>query len=172
MPGKVTCHMRRQLPAVDDGRLVQLGLDLGQRGQEDDGAPTHLLPDALQDDQGFEEVRVGHDVEGVDALIAQHLVDEAGPAKDLLPQGDDDDPRQEVGQVDDALQRALEARVHDAVEHQRQEQRRGEREEQLQQLDLHRVDEGELEVGIGEQPTEVLEADEGLPPMPRKGEKS
>ena len=46
------------------------------------------------------------------------------------------------------------------MEHERQDERRWERENQLQKLDLDGVDECQLEVAVGEQALKVLEADE------------
>ena len=146
--------------AVHDGGLVQLGVDLGQRSQEEDGAPAHLLPDVLQHEQRFGEVRVGHDVGRFEALVAKQLVDEACAAEDLLPQGDDDDPGQEVRQVGGALHQPLDGSVQDAVQHQGQHQRRRKREHQLQQLDGDGIDQRQLEVAVGEEVAEVLQADE------------
>ena len=52
---------------------------------------------------GLEEAGLGHDVDGRQTHVAQGVDEDARAAQHLLPQRDHDDPRDEVGQVDDAL---------------------------------------------------------------------
>ena len=63
--------------AVHLGGLVQRGVDAGQRGQVDDGAPAGFLPDAADNINGAEH---GALVDEVDARAQQQVDEAAGRA--------------------------------------------------------------------------------------------
>lgn len=96
---------------VHPGRLIEIGINPGQRGEVDDGAPAHRFPQSLEDDQRAEPVRVGQKVEaGVEETIHQ-LGDRAGVEREQqVGQGGDDRPGQEVGDVNRRLDRPLQHR--------------------------------------------------------------
>ncbi len=74
-------------------------------------------------------------------------------------------------QVRDALHRPLDRSAENAVEDERQNQRCWERKNQLQKLNLDRVDQGQLEVPVSEQTTEVLQTDKRAVTNAEKGRK-
>src|SRR5919199_1791849 len=145
---------------VDNRCLVQGGVDVQQRRQIDDGGVAGLLPDQLGGDQRLEQGWLGHDIDRRQPEIAQGMNEDARAAKYLLPQRDHDHPRDEVGQVDDALNNAPHLGADDAVQHQRQADRSREVEDDLQQGDDDRVRGGLPERLVAQHRLEVGKPDE------------
>jgi hypothetical protein len=145
--------------AVERRGLVELLVDLGQRGQEDDGGPAALLPDELDDHERPVEVGIADDRDAADAEVGEPAVEHTGTTEHVLEQGDDDHPGQEVRQVDDALHEAAQHVADDAVQQQRQGERRREEEDQLEYGDEQRVADGAPEARVVDHPLEVGQAD-------------
>lgn len=124
-----------------------------------------VLPDDLGDDERFVCVGVADDVDRVQPGIAQNTVQQARRTENLLEEGDDDDPGQEVRQVDHGLHEAAQQVRGEAVQQQGDGQRYGEEEDQLEQGDRQGVPGGVPEVRVTEHPVEVLDADPGAGPQ-------
>ena len=153
----------QSLPAsgpVDDRGLVERRVDAQQRRQVNDGGVAGFPPDQLSGHQRFEEPWFGHDVDGWQTEVAQGVDEDARTTQHLLPQRDDDHPRNEVGQIDDVLNDAANPRADDPVQHQRQADRRREVKDDLQQGDDDRVRRGLPECLSAEHRLKVGEADE------------
>jgi len=147
--------------AVHRRRLVERHINARQGSEDNNRPPPGLLPNKLQDDERFEEPRIGHDVDRLVAAVAQELIDEARAAKDLLPEGDNNYPTDEVRQIEDALHHPLGMFSEHTVEKECEHDRRGKEKDELQDADLHRVPERDADIGVGEEPVEVGETDPG-----------
>ena len=137
MPGRVTCHLLELVGAVDLGGLEELHVDAGNGGEVEDGAPAHVLPHA---DQGVGQLpgrAIGQEGNILvnQAVLQQGLVDDAGGGgEDLQHHTADDDPAQEVGQVQQRLGDALDALVLNLVQHDGQDDRNREAHDEAHQV--------------------------------------
>ena len=62
IPGTVMCQVLAPLAgAVDHRRLVELRVDVGDRRQEQDGAPAHLLPQGGEHQDAAELARIAQE---------------------------------------------------------------------------------------------------------------
>ena len=109
--------------AVHHGGFVQLGVHVGQGGQEDDGAPAGFLPDGLADNHPAEGVRRAHVVDGMAQHDFRELVHDAGRPEHDEGDGNDDDDGDEVRHVEQRLQQLFIAQRPHFVEQQRQDDR-------------------------------------------------
>ena len=117
--------------AVDDGSLVQLRVDAGQRRDIDDGVVACPLPDVRPHIDVAEHAGFGEERHGAQAQQVQQMIDDAALAEEYIEHADQNDGGDEVGRVGDHL-RHLAQLVGDAViEQQRQENRKGERGDDL-----------------------------------------
>ncbi|EDY44338.1 hypothetical protein SSBG_01867 [Streptomyces sp. SPB074] len=140
-------------------RLVEVGVHARERGEEEDRAPARVLPDDLRGQQGLEELGVADDVPRAHVLGAQEDVDEPAAAQHLLEERDHHDPRQEVRQVEHVLHGLLDPLAHQAVEREREQDRRGEDEHHLDEQELEGVRERVQERGVPvEEDREVVQA--------------
>src|SRR6266581_4176861 len=94
--------------SIDHRRFVQVCFDFGHCGKKNDGPPPDVLPDVLEHHHGFECCGIPHQVQRRQARAAQHMVHESVTAEDRCPYTHQHHPTDEVRQVDDGLNRALE----------------------------------------------------------------
>ena len=144
--------MQALLPAVgtiDLGSLIQLGVDIGDGGQIDDRAPAHCLPDT---DENIAEQPPGVLLQEGDRAftgIGDQRVDNAGVrGEHCVGRGADDDPGQEVRQIQQCLGNTLEPPDADLVEQQRQNDWHREAEQKIQHIQQQRVGNSLTEIAV------------------------
>ena len=115
--------------AVQRGRLIMLRIDIGQRGQIDDGPPAGAGPHAGPDVHVRESGGAFHEGNGLAAQHAdEHIYHAArthqgrGRGKHLLHNTHDDNRGNKVRSIGNNLYRFLELRAAQLVHHQRQQQ--------------------------------------------------
>ena len=112
--------------AVDHGSLVQLCVHIGQRSQEDDGAPAGFLPDILPYDHPPENARIAQIVNGPSQQLGGQLVDDAVCSEDHVGDGNHDHDGNEMRHIQQGLGHLLVMNVADFIEHQGKDNRRRE----------------------------------------------
>lgn len=120
-----------------------------------------VLPDHLEGDQELEQTGVRHEVEALMAPLPQRLRDESRASEHLLEDRDDQDPGEEVRQIEDRLRHSPDPGPHEAVDEQREQDRHREEQRQLQQEDRQRVAQRRPEQPVVHHLLEPLEADPG-----------
>ena len=136
--------------AVHGGRLIQLGADIGQGGQIDDRPPSGLLPDAQHDVGPAPAAGVAQEGNHRAAVPRHLLVNQVQQTVIVRQQpgrqAGNDNPAQEVGQIQHRLGHLLEALEGQVVQQQGQQNRRREPADQIHQVQhdgvLQRVQEG------------------------------
>ncbi|VXB08991.1 hypothetical protein MICRO8M_100241 [Microbacterium sp. 8M] len=145
--------------SVDRRSLVQLLIDVHQCREEDDRAPSRVLPGRLDRNQEGEEPRGRHRLERLHPECFHEMRHDAGGAEHLAEDRDDDDPAQEVRKVDDTLHELADPSRHDAVQQQREDDRDREEEHELEAGDHEGVAQRLPERRIPEDLHEVVEPD-------------
>lgn len=123
-----------------------------------------VLPDDLGDGERPERVGVADDVDGAQPHAVQRGVEQSGVAEQLLEEGDDDHPGDEVRQIRHRLHEAADAAAGEAVQQQGEGERHGEVEGELEDGDPEGVEDGRPERPVLEHPLEVARADPGTAP--------
>ena len=128
---------------VDLGRLVELLRDGAQPGEEDQHGRAEL-PHG-EDDQRIERVvGIGEPIGALDAEDGEDRVDDAAVGEELAPQdGDGDGAAEDRGQVEERPVDAdgADALVEDDGDGEREDQRAGDRQEDVGEGDLQRLPE-------------------------------
>ena len=94
--------------AVDGTGFIQAGIDGEQRRQIDDGIVAEFLPDIGAHDYRAEPIIVCQELNGLHAEQAKKGVDGAIQREHIADNRGQHNPRKEVGQIDDGLERSLE----------------------------------------------------------------
>ena len=151
--------------AVDLGTFIQRGVDTGQRCQINDGGITGGFYDIGYDQNGLEQLGLFQKVNGFTAQgsndLVQHTANVCGGGvfQEDLDQTCEDNPAQEVRQVNTGLHNGLDSAKFHLVDHQSQENIEGETKCQVLQIDGDGVLECADEVGVLEHPCEVIKTD-------------
>jgi hypothetical protein len=88
---------------LDDGALVQLGIDAGERRQVDDRAEADALPDARAHVDRAKPARLGEVTDLLASQCGHQAIDHAVVGQYLLEHSHDDDDGDEIGQKADRL---------------------------------------------------------------------
>ena len=106
---------------VDIPGLVQLGIHGGQRGDVDDAAPASLLPDAGNNVDGVEVLRILHEVNWRSAQLGDHDVNYAAVrVEESGDHGHKNHRGYKVRRIGNCLNQLFVFMVTNLVEHQRE----------------------------------------------------
>lgn len=146
--------------SVDSGRFVQLRIDACHRSEKQYRAPAGVLPDGLQRKHNPEQRLVRQEVELFMVESDQYFVDDAVPEREEQERyADDDDPGQEVRQVDDRLHHPFIEAVANFVQHDGKHDRQRKEKHEIQKIDRERVAQQHHKIGIGEKTAEMVQPD-------------
>ena len=151
-------HLLPVARAVDGRGLVQIHVYAGDRRQIDDGAVAEFLPDVGKDQREGEPFVVAQKDNAFAAQRHDQLVDQAAAAQQLHKDTRQQHPRNEVGQVDHGLHRALEAAGAQLIEQQRKGHRHHHAQHDLPHGQGQGIAQSAAEAGHAKQGPEVLKS--------------
>ena len=141
---------------VHNGRFIELQVHARHGGEEYDGSPSSSLPYGLPDDHRAEHVGGGEKFHAFQSKGLQHAVDDPGGGEDRIGQTCDDDPGKKVGYIDTGLDRFFQPLHPQLIDQEREQDRGGKSQHDIQQRDPQRVDEQLGEVRAAEKLDKVL----------------
>ena len=152
--------------AVDGSGIIQLGIHAGQSRQINNGAPANLLPNVGQHIDGAIECRVLQKRAALTAEKDNDVIEQTACHRKVGNHADDDNQRDEVGQIGQRLNTLFKTLMMDFVDEQRQNDGCREAEQQQLKAQQQRVADKTPKERACEKAGKIVQAD------PRTTEKS